>query len=356
MRRIFLYLLSACLLGASAPSFACSAFASQNSRFQVLAKSYDWQMSHGLAFINKRGVRKVALVRSAKDRPLEWTSIYGSLTYSQFGREFPISGLNERGLAIEILWDFGSPGPSGGDKPVVNEAQWIQFQLDTAATVEEMIQNLANMRMKNVYAPIHYFACDSAGECATFEFDGLNVLVHRSGHLPYKVLTNSPYEESMRYLTDFLGFGGQKEIPWTSRKSNDRFVILAESVKELNVQNSAKSAEATAWKILRLVRQPGFSVWNLVHDLKERRSSFIRLFDETAIKVTHLDEFDLSCRAPVKMLDLEGPESGMVDADYVNYDESINRASVELSGQGLGIDKELVDAVANYPRTTICTE
>jgi Penicillin V acylase and related amidases len=38
------------------------------------------------------------------EKPIEWISKYGSITFNQSGREFPHGGINEKGLVIEQMW------------------------------------------------------------------------------------------------------------------------------------------------------------------------------------------------------------------------------------------------------------
>jgi penicillin V acylase-like amidase (Ntn superfamily) len=66
----------------------------------LIGKSFDSIVKAGMIFTNKRGQIKSAAV-FPPERPLEWVSLYGSVTFSQCGKEFPVSGINERGLVAE---------------------------------------------------------------------------------------------------------------------------------------------------------------------------------------------------------------------------------------------------------------
>lgn len=338
----------------SVPSQACSSFASTSPNFRLMAKSYDFQLSHGIALINKRNMRKTALV-SPGERAAEWTSKYGSLTYTQFGRDFPLSGVNEKGLAIEILWDFSTNGPSNtGSLPVVNEVQWIQYQLDMSATVAEVIANSRRVRMKKVYAPIHYFVCDAQGQCATFEFDGTRVDITDAARAP--ALTNTNYLDALNYLKGYVGFGGRAPIPFGSYQSNDRFVILNSQLKALNAKATAPEGVSYSWDMLKSVRSRGLTQWQMVHDLKNGLSYFRKMFEERVVRITDLKRFDFSCKKPAMILDLEGEDSGDTTGQYVDYDPALNRETVKLSGQALGMGEDLINAAAAYPESTVCVE
>jgi penicillin V acylase-like amidase (Ntn superfamily) len=47
--------------------------------------------------INKRGLEKSSAVEQS---PARWTSCYGSVAFVQFGRDNPMSGMNEAGLVV----------------------------------------------------------------------------------------------------------------------------------------------------------------------------------------------------------------------------------------------------------------
>lgn len=336
---------------------ACSAFAGGHplAAVQVMGKSYDWLLGHGIALINKRGVEKTALVRGS-DMPATWVSKYGSVTYTQFGREFPVSGLNEKGLAVEILWDYDNEGPDGkGPLPTVNEAQWVQYQLDTAASVAEAVANARKLKIKKVYADVHYMACDVTGACATFEFRRDRLVINEMGSSGLKVLTNSDYGRSLQYALDYLGFGGKKSVPWGSYKSEDRFVILGAQLDELNAKTEVADAVHMSFNMLKSVRNVNTSVWNIVHDLSGQVSYFKKMFEERKVMRTDLAKMDLDCRTPVRILDLESGLDGDVTALYRDYDPALNRSTVEFTGQSLGISPELQKAVIDYPESTRCT-
>jgi len=338
----------------SNPAFACSSFASSSPNFRLMGKSYDFQLSHGIALINKRNVHKTALV-SRGELAAEWTSKYGSLTYTQFGRDFPVSGINEKGLAIEILWDFSTNGPNNsGPLPAVNEAQWIQYQLDMSADVAEVIANSRRVRMKKIYATIHYLVCDVSGACATFEFDGARVNITDSTRVP--TLTNTQYLDAANYLRGFTGFGGRQPIPYGSYDSNDRFVILNAQLGTLNGKRSVQEGVAFGWDMLKSVRKRGLTQWHMIHDLKNGVSYFKRMFEERVVRVTDLKRFDLSCKTPAQILDLESEDTGDTSAQYADYDPALNRDTVTVAGQALGMGNDLIDAVARFPDSTTCTE
>ena len=75
---------------------ACTAFCIKDSNNLLVAKNLDWPVGDGLILVNKRGLFKEAYISGSKR--ISWTSRYGSITFNQFGKEFPLGGMNEKGL------------------------------------------------------------------------------------------------------------------------------------------------------------------------------------------------------------------------------------------------------------------
>jgi choloylglycine hydrolase len=78
------------------PSFACSIF--MQPQTGMVAKNYDWSLADGELMIRPQGAKKTSL-HSQK----AWTSLYGSVTFNQYGPDLPTGGINEHGLIIEAL-------------------------------------------------------------------------------------------------------------------------------------------------------------------------------------------------------------------------------------------------------------
>ena len=99
--KYFLLAVGIILLLFSAEGIACTTFCLQNNGDWIYGRNYDWFIEHCLIVVNKHGVEKTALT---EDNPAQWVSKYGSITFNQYGREFPLGGMNEAGLVIECMW------------------------------------------------------------------------------------------------------------------------------------------------------------------------------------------------------------------------------------------------------------
>ena len=72
-----------------------------------------------------------------QEKPASWVSRYGSVTFNQYGREFPNGGMNEAGLVVELMWLDDTTYPATDGRPALDCLEWIQYQLDTAATLSD---------------------------------------------------------------------------------------------------------------------------------------------------------------------------------------------------------------------------
>lgn len=82
-------------------TLVCTAFCLNNGNQIVLAKNLDWSVDLGYIFINKSGEQKTSF--NGDCRKINRVSSFGSITFNQFGKEFPLGGMNDQGLVIEEL-------------------------------------------------------------------------------------------------------------------------------------------------------------------------------------------------------------------------------------------------------------
>ena len=64
---------------------ACTTFCMNDGAAVVFGANYDWDTGVGVVIVNKRAVAKVAMT----GRPARWTSRFASITFNQYGRDFP---------------------------------------------------------------------------------------------------------------------------------------------------------------------------------------------------------------------------------------------------------------------------
>ena len=161
----------------------------------MFGKNYDWMIGDGMVFVNKRGVSKIS---SEEVNPARWVSKYGSVTFNQYGWESPSGGMNEEGLVIELMWLDDTQYPAPDERPAVDVLEWIQYNLDTAASTEHVIRNSETIRISSA-VKLHYLVNDRFGNSATIEFLDGKLVAHTGEKLPYATLANDTYTRSLEH-------------------------------------------------------------------------------------------------------------------------------------------------------------
>jgi choloylglycine hydrolase len=324
----------------------------QNDR-PVFGKNYDWSVDVGLLIVNKRGVSKVAMTNGP---PAAWTSKYGSVTFNQYGRELPSGGMNEAGLVVELMWLDDSDYPTPDSRPGVGTTQWIQYQLDNSATVDDVIASDPKIRIeRGGSARIHYLVADAKGGCASIEFLNGRLEYHTKETLPWTVLTNHTYSSSAEYIRRFEGFGGDRSVS-ASKTSLGRFVNAAAMVALFDENGDASSVDY-AFDILAHVAQGDYTKWSIVYDMKDATIHF-RTFANGDRRSVSLADCEFDCNTPVRVLDVNSALSGDVTGELVPYTYELNRNLIEKSFDGTSFLKTVAsqarDDVAGYPEGLEC--
>src|SRR3954470_18951212 len=160
MKKICLLLAGVCLL--CLPSFACTTFFINKDGQLVFGRNYDWVTETGVVHTNLRDQVKTSLPLE-NGKTTSWISKWGSVTFNQYGKEFPNGGMNEKGLVIELMWLDKSKYPAKDKRPGLTVLQWIQYQLDNCASIEEVIATDKIQRIVSTGTPQHYLVADAKG-------------------------------------------------------------------------------------------------------------------------------------------------------------------------------------------------
>ena len=239
-------------------AYPCSAVYRKTTRDHLqMGANFDWKARGGIAFLSPRGQAKSArMIGTGKGRPAaRWISRYASLTLSQFGRDYPMQGINEVGLAGAVLMAparYPVSGPAGN----ITENLWLQYQLDRFATVNDVVLHAADFGIHKISADLHWILCDKTGECAAIEYIDGRPHVYRSRDERYNILTNSSYAPAWRAYIDWSA--SNQPLP-QGYQSSARFIRLAFSQSSPRL----KTIEDT----LDDVALPGFTAWQTVFDL-----------------------------------------------------------------------------------------
>lgn len=337
----------------------CTSFCIDNGEHLLFGTNLDWDIADGLVIINKRGVSKTAMKGSEKFQNLtKWNSKYASITFNQYGREIPWSGMNESGLVISTMMLGETEYPGSDARSSVESSQWLQYQLDSFSAVKEVIASDSSIRIKtSVGIGCHYLVCDSHGKCASIEFLKGKLVSHTEDSMPFKVLTNSTYEDAIAYLRGHIGFGGQTPIS-DSTNSLERFARAANMVTNYNLKKAGSPIDY-AFAILNNVAFYYYTKWSIVYDVKNRYVYF-RTSKNQDIRYVKLDFFNPSCPSPVKILDINNDLSGDVTGNFIDYKENINRNLIQSTYKQTyflsDIEDEILEKIARYPETTTCID
>jgi len=348
-----LFLLCSIFIAAFLPqsSHACTTFCLDTPDELVVGKNFDWVFGDALIVVNKRNVSKTAYLWTG-EHPAVWTSKYGSVTVNLLGREFPLEGMNEAGLVVSATALRQTEYPAPDAHPAITDEQWIQYQLDTAATVADVIASDAVLRISNTHPPpLHFFICDSQGHCASIEFlDGVMV-VHQTAQetMPVKVLANSPYSTDLEYWEN-------KELQVDMPSSAARFCTAAEMLEDYDPETSGPAVDYTFnilsnVSFLSNVSQGALTQWSIAFDIPNRRISF-QTRDNGDIRYVDMSSFDFSCQTPVRVLDIKEDLSGNVAGEFTDYTYELNRSLLGKTRKDT--PDEVLDALAAYPDTTEC--
>ena len=334
--------LAVLLVLAARPAVPCSAFLREGSAGPVMGKSYDWDDERGLVLVNKRGMEKRALVLSPGQTPATWRSRLASLTFNQYGRELPNGGINEAGLAVEVLvlLDTAYEKPDG--RAVVTELGLVQYLLDQASTTSEAAELARRVRVAPVHARLHYFVCDARATCATLEFLRGTLVVSTADAMPVRAVTNSAYAASIR---------ARKRPAENAGGSLRRFARLEGQLRDA----SESDPVAAAFAVLDSVRFDDSTQWQIVYELRARRVHF-RSLRHPSVKTVALGAFPPACAEPVLMLDMTSDQAGDAASAFVPYREEANRALVEatLRSRRAKLPAGTSRRVAAYPATLVC--
>jgi penicillin V acylase-like amidase (Ntn superfamily) len=309
---------------------ACTTVLLQHQGEIAVAKSYDFYVGHGLIIVNPRGLAKHAMESVPGRRLASWVSHFGSVTFNQYGRELPASGMNEAGLVVEVMWLDETRYPAPDERPVVPDLQWVQYQLDNFATVAEVVEHARDVRVDSTTARVHYLVCDCTAACVAVEFLDSEMVLTTGAAMPVRTLTNSTYAASLASLGQHIGFGGKRPIP-EGAGSLERFVrASALAARAAREDRGEPGLTDDAFAVLDNVSQGPGSVWNLVHD-PVRRVIHFRTWANPRVKRITLSSLDFSCAAGLKALDIDAERWGDVTASLLPYTLGMNWSIVRRS-------------------------
>ena len=329
-------------------SYGCTTFMIEKDNRFYFGRNYDFATGNGIIVTNRRGQAK--RVSDSLDG-LQWTSRYGSLTFNQFGKDFPQGGMNEKGLVVELMWLDDTRYPSPDARPGVGGLQWIQYQLDNSATIEDVILTDKIVRIDgSKSAPLHFLIADAGGNAATIEFLYGKMVIHKGGALKYPVLTNSTYSKAL------VSKDTKSEQAFTDN-SLARFLTACSMLD--HYKQSSETADPVDYGFLMLekVAQKDFTRWSIVYDISAGKIIF-NSKDAREKKEIKLSDFDFSCNGPVLALDININLKGNVRDSFAELSYDHNKAVIERSAlecrSVINIGEAMITSHADYFNLVNC--
>ena len=338
------------LLLYSFSSFACTTFLLSKDGKHLFGRNYDWITGSGMLMINARGLVKTSF--SSENKSFNWVSSYGSVSFNQYGKEFPTGGMNEKGLVVELMWLDETSYPTKDNRNELGVLQWIQYQLDCSKTVEEVIASDKLIRI-NDDVPLHYLVSDANGNAATIEFLNGKMVVHQKQDLVFPVLTNSTYQESLEKT------GGRiqtKNSPSFQNNSLQRFATACQMVQRVKTMEGVPTVDH-AFSILNEVSQGDFTVWNIVYDISNKAVHF-KTSDNQQTRSLDMSGLDFSCKQMPAYFPLNNKTKGNITALLLPFTSKENRVLLEKSAEEsksrVPISKAYIDKAITLAASSAC--
>lgn len=334
---------------------ACTTFVLEDKGRYYFGRNYDWLTGAGAVHTNQRSLAKSSL-QIQKSSVINWISKYGSITFNQYGKEFPTGGMNEKGLVVELMWLAGTKYAGEDQRPAIGVLQWIQYHLDNCETVEEVIATDIKLRIAQEAAtPLHYLIADKKGNAATIEFLNGKMIVHKGNQLPYAVLTNSTYSASVAYA------GPRLKNPGNSKQSNslsslDRFTTVCSMLAHFKEKKGISPVDYS-FQMLKSVSQYNYTKWSIVYDMNGQKIYF-KTASNPSLRHLSFSDFDFSCNQSPMAIDMNTDVDGNLKNQFQKYSDDLNQRiineAVRATRWRIPIRNEAVEVTIKYPQTIHC--
>jgi hypothetical protein len=346
---VFIATLAALGLGRSSPARACTAFSAPTPEGRLLAKSFDWSTGRGWIVLTERGRERSPLVPGSAPS-LAGPARHASLSLTTVGPGFPVSGMNEAGLAIEALVDLGATAARTPESGRLVSLEMVQLGLDQFATVAELSDFVRRAGFTQLAVPLHFFACDRGGDCAVIETGWAGVRVTRG--LPVAALANRPYADDLddsRPRTGILAWLGFRRPRATPESSQARFRAVADALRA-----GPPAGESAALSLLEKAVMRHRTQWQIVWNL-DRGTALVRQREAGLGTLTlRFADLDLRCQGPQRVRPLgRAPVTGFAAwsaEDSARVEEAVREQLHRSSPEA----RRLAAAVGAAARSSTC--
>ena len=301
-------------------AWSCTAFSFSKDGETFVARNYDWRVADGLVVKNPRGLKKVAYVsgNGQQSQQAHWISRFGSVSFNQYGREFPAGGMNETGLVVEGLLVKEASYPAYDQRGVVQQGQWVQYLLDCYGSVSEVLAAIDTYRISPEITPFsrHVFLVDAKGGSAVIEYINGKAVVYTADTLPVTVLTNCAYSVALD------GLAGNRSNSVDPYESIPRFVRCARQLERHKLE-SARNPIKFAFDLLQRSKWEVPTQWRIVYQ-PAIQQIHLQSSGSHQIRYLKLTELDFSCTYPAEVQEIHCDFSGNVHGRFQPYDRELN--------------------------------
>lgn len=308
----------------------CSTIILGHGSYKFLAENYDPSLDHGLIATNLKGTIKEN-GRRPGEKVLRWQVKYGSITFNQFSLELPVSGMNEKGLAVALMWHYEGNFGDNEQYTRLSALQWIQYQLDNFQNIAEVLEGIKTIRPKQESAPLHYTLLDAEGNCLLLEFLDGKPLTYVNPEYP--ILTNTTYQtclDAAKFHANRTGFPDNSSVA--------RFVHLFRQYSDLTQRDATAS---TGFELLQSVNQTPvpigcgsfpwnniegrdtFTAWSIVFSPHDQSILFITEANKS-IRELRMADFSFEKESEYRLMNINDGIAGNAAAFFRPYSKECN--------------------------------
>jgi|GEM_PF-1745777 len=361
---ITVHVLFVCQSIFSQSSTNCSIISLMSGDTVVLGRNHDVTIPNGLLVFNPRNIHKEGFEFPDEDIP-RWTSKYSSITLNVFGVGFAICGMNEKGLSMGHVGFADAKYPSAKGTPVIDQIHFITYMLDNFTNTHEVVSAVNEISIsEESITREHYYVCDAIGRTAILEPIEGEWVIFTNETMPYPIISNDNYEQSIDYLKDYQGFGGNRIIPERNFGVEEIMAMGATYLQDFQNhknQHVVKSA-------FELLHNIGFNKFpppehvdvpqnygthiTTVFDLKNLIVYF-RTKSYPEIKMVRFDQFNPDCPDPIMMMEVETDKVGNVSNSFENFtfEKNLHFVNERLKNDVPG---DIIELLGSYPETFKC--
>jgi penicillin V acylase-like amidase (Ntn superfamily) len=232
----------------------------------IAGRTMDWpESTEPIITVFPRGMHRDGGMLGTQHRMIEgghmWTSRYGSIVTTVYGLG-AADGFNEAGLAGHLLFfNACNFGEAKGDKPQLHAGLWLQYLLDTSASVAEAIETLRGVDLVMAHArgtqtTVHVAIEDASGDSAIIEYVDGQMVVHQGRE--FVVMTNDPsYDQQLELLAQYDFSEPTSDTPLPGNVNpRDRFARAIYYSKLLPEPANTREAVAGILAVARNVSVP----------------------------------------------------------------------------------------------------